>query len=119
MKKGFTLIEMLGIVTILGIVLLVTFPVMNKSLKQMKENTNNNFTNNLKVSAEAYIELNRKKYPELNEIGGTATITIQDLYDSNLLKGQYENVNLTDQVIVTVEEDKTLSYSYKGEKIGL
>lgn len=117
MKKGFTLIEMLGIITILAVVLLVTYPNLNKALKQMKENTNNNFTNNLRISTEAYIELNRNKYPELEEIGGTATITIQDLYDTNLLKGQYENIDLTDQITITVQSDKTLAYSYKGSQI--
>ena len=65
MKKGFTLIEMLGIITVIGIIMLVAFPNINKSLKNMKQSTINNFTNNLKVSAEAYIEINRENYEEL------------------------------------------------------
>ncbi len=118
MKKGFTLIEMLGIITILGVILLVTFPVMNKSLKQMKENSNDNFTNNIKISAETYIELNRDKYPELKTTGGTTTITVQDLYDANLLKGKNENVDTSDQILVTVQSDMTLTYTFKGKQIG-
>ena len=110
MKKGFTLIEMLGIIAVLAVVLLVTFPVLNNSLKNMKEDQNENFLKNLKISTEAYIELNRKNYPELDEIGST-TITINDLYNAELLKGNY-NVDKSNQIIITKKEDNTLEYTY-------
>jgi competence protein ComGC len=110
MKKGFTLIEMLGIIAVLAVVLLVTFPVLNNSLKTMKENQNENLIKNLKISAEAYIELNRKNYPELDNSGST-TITIEDLYDAELLKGNYQ-VNTSNQIIITKQENGTLEYYY-------
>ena len=37
MKKGFTLIEMLGIIAVLALILLVTFPILTSSLKQTSE----------------------------------------------------------------------------------
>ena len=40
MRKGFTLIEMLGIIAVLAVILFVTFPAMNKSLKEIKSNNN-------------------------------------------------------------------------------
>ena len=119
MKKGFTLIEMLGIIAVLAVVLLVTFPVMNKSLKQMKENTTNNFENNLKVSAETYIELNRDNYENIDVPGTEIEFTIQDLYDANLLKGQYDNINTTDKIKVIVGTDLILRYYFNGEQIGI
>lgn len=115
--KGFTLIEMLGIITILAVVLLVTFPNLNKSLKQMKENKNNNFTNNLKVSAESFIELNRDNYPELDETG-SVEITVQDLYDANLLKGQYDGIDTSSVITITRDENNILNYYYNGQQIG-
>lgn len=118
MKKGFTLIEMLGIIAVLAVVLLVTFPVMNKSLKKMKENTTNNFENNLKISAETYIELNRDNYENIDVPGTEISFTIEDLYNAELLKGKYDNINLTDQILVTVENDKTLTYTFNGKQIG-
>ena len=111
MKKGFTLIEMLGIITVLAVVLLVTFPALNQSLKTMQENKDNNTLKNLRVSAESYIELNRKNYPELDN-ANSATITIQELYDANLLKGQYANVNPSDKIIITKKTDGVLDYFY-------
>ena len=118
MKKGFTLIEMLGIITVLAVILLVTFPVMNKSLKKMKENTNDNFTNNLKISAEAYIELNRDNYENIDVPGTEIAFTIQDLYDANLLKGQYDNINMSDKIKAIVGQDLILRYYFNGKQIG-
>ena len=119
MKKGFTLIEMLGIITVLAVLLLVTFPNLSKSLKQTKENKNSNFTNNLKVSAETYIELNRDNYKNLDIPGTEVSFTVQDLYDANLLKGQYENVNSQDKIKVIVGTDGILRYFFNGSQIGI
>lgn len=118
MKKGFTLIEMLGIMAVLAVILLVTFPVMNKSLKKMKENTNDNFTNNLKISAETYIELNRNNYENIDVPGTEISFTVQDLYDANLLKGRYENINSSDKIKAIVGQDLILRYYFNGEQIG-
>ena len=119
MKKGFTLIEMLGIIAVLAVVLLVTFPVLNNSLKKMKENTNNNFMNNLKVSAETYVELNRNNYENIDVPGTEISFTIQDLYDANLLKGRYENINSSDKIKAIVGTDLIIRYYFNGEQIGV
>ena len=117
-KKGFTLIEMLGIITILGIVLLVTFPNLSKSLKEMKNESTNNLRNNIRISAEAYIGMNLEKYPELKETNGSVEITIQDLYNANLLKGKNDNIDTTATITITKQEDGTLKYFYEGQQLG-
>jgi len=109
-KKAFTLVEMLGIIAILAVVLLVTFPILNNSLKAMKENENKNLMTNLKISAEAYIESNINNYPELDK-SGSVTITIKDLYDANMLKGNI-GVNLSNEIVVTKKQDNTLDFYY-------
>lgn len=37
MKKGFTLVELLAIIIILGIIALITFPIVNNSIKNSKQ----------------------------------------------------------------------------------
>ena len=112
MKKGFTLIEMLGIIAVLAVVLLVTFPVLNNSLKKMQEDKNKNFMNNLKISAEAYAQTTQNN--SLKD-KGSITITIKDLYEAGLLKGQ-NNIDMNDKIIVTKKEDGTLRYYYVDVK---
>lgn len=119
MKKGFTLIEMLGIVTVLATILLVVTPILNKSLKQLKNTSESTNYNNLKESAEAYIELNRDKYPELYNPGSSIQITVQDLYNANLLKGKKENLDNNSYITIIANEDHTLSYYYNGTEIGI
>lgn len=118
MKKGFTLIEMLGIITVLAILLIVTFPNLSKSLKKMKDDNNKNFTNNLKVSAETYIELNRNKYTELYKPYGKVYVKIQDLYDANLMNGQYDNISMDDTITVFSTSNLELKYYFNNQQIG-
>lgn len=118
-NKGFTLIEMLGIITVLALLLILTFPNLNKSLKQTKENNTKNYINNLKVSAEAYIELNRERYPELDNANGTVQIKVQDLYDANLMKGQYDGIDLNGNITIVKQIDGTLKFFYEGNEIGI
>ena len=117
MKKGFTLIEMLGIITVLAVVLLVTFPIVNNSLKQAKDSSINNSLHNVKISTGAYIELNRDMFPELNTVGGRAVIIISDLYNAGLLKGEQNGVELDDSIVVEVNNDNTFKYYFKGREI--
>lgn len=55
MKKGFTLIEMIGIIVILAVILLVTVPATITTLNKSNKNRYQSFKNNLKIVAENYI----------------------------------------------------------------
>lgn len=37
MKKGFTLVELLAVIIILGIIALITFPIVDKSIENSKQ----------------------------------------------------------------------------------
>lgn len=117
-NKGFTLIEMIGIITVLAVILLVVFPNISNGLKTMKEAKEKNFTDNLKISAEAYIGIYQDNYPELKTPNGSIQIKIKDLYDSNLLKGRYENVDLNSTITITRDQNNELKYYYGGNQIG-
>ena len=119
MKKGFTLIEMLGIITVLAILLLLTFPNLSGMLKSTKENKLNNSTNNLKIGAEAYVELNIDKFPELKTTNGSVQIKIQDIFDAGFMKGNYADIDTTLTVTVTRQSNGTLKYYYGGNEIGI
>lgn len=100
MKKGFTLIEMLGIISVLAIVLIVTFPILNTALKDMKEDKNASFVETIGISVETYVGL--------YDITEPTTITIQDLYDLDLLKGNYSSLNAN-------YKDTSISINQDGE----
>ena len=37
MKKGFTLAELLGVIIILGVIALITFPIVNRNIRESQE----------------------------------------------------------------------------------
>lgn len=62
MKKGFTLIEILAVVTIIGIIFILVMPKIVTSLKN-KKNDVDNVTNNMVLSAaKNYIANNTEKF---------------------------------------------------------
>ena len=74
MKKGFTLIELMGVIIILGVLALITYPVIDKSIKQSKEKS-------LDRTIESIIEASYN-YSIKNDLG----------YNSNYKKLEFETL---------------------------
>ncbi len=117
-NKGFTLVELLGVLVVLAIMLIVTVPAITSSLKSADQKEYDSFVNNIIDSAELYVETNREKFPELSSIGGVSAVPIRDLIDSGFLKENTINpdtdevVDRTELVGLYVNDDKTIYYEY-------
>ncbi len=117
-KKGFTLVELLGVLVVLAIMLIVTVPAITSSLKSADQKKYESFVQNITESAELYVESNLELFPELGNVGGTAVITVGDLVDNGFLKADLVNpktdqvVDLKEGILVTVQEDRTKQYQY-------
>ena len=116
MKKGFTLVEVLGIMVILGIIMVMLVPNVMKTLKNGDEIKYNNF-----LAAENYVQKNIEDFPELNTEGGTISISVGTLISERLVKEETINprtnsqINNTDVIVVTKDSDGTLDYTYSDE----
>ena len=55
MKKGFTLVEMIGIIVILSVILLVAVPATLRTIQNSNEKRNESFRDDLKLATESYI----------------------------------------------------------------
>ena len=58
-NKGFSLVEVLAVVVILGILAVIMFPVVNNIITENKENNYNNLKNSILSGAKTYISDNR------------------------------------------------------------
>ena len=58
MKKGFTLVELIVVIVLLSLITIFTFPSINKTIQNRKEEMYNIQVNNIKASAENYINKN-------------------------------------------------------------
>ncbi len=54
MKKAFTLVELLGVIIILGVLALIVFPIVDKSIKQGKEKALQSTINSIEDAANKY-----------------------------------------------------------------
>ena len=87
MKKGFTLIELMGVIVILAILSIITVVGVDKMLSDGRNNLYEDQVKIIELSAKSYIAENPSLKPLPGEI---TTITIQDLVDNGFLK---ENIN--------------------------
>lgn len=57
--KGFTLVELLAVIAIMGMLAVIMVPTISKVIEQNTENSFKNLENSIKSSARAYISDNR------------------------------------------------------------
>lgn len=115
-KKGFTLVELIGVILMLSILLLIAVPGIIEILNDSKAKKIAELANTLELATETYIEQNRDLFPELNNIGAKAFIRVGTLIDKGLVKGNIkgasdENIdNYT--IIASTENDNIINYKY-------
>jgi len=121
-NKGFTLIELIAVITILAIVALITVPIVNKAIIKSKEKA-------LEAQKETIVDA-AKKYA----LGNTDILPKTDLGEklihiSDLITGGYleekpidpvTNKEMSDCVLVTYDQTKNkYTYKYSECKINL
>lgn len=80
-KKAFTLVELLGVIVILGILAGIAVPSFTSYLKKAQMDTYHNYEKSMESSAENYLLMNTGLIPN---IGNTVKITAD-----NLIKGKF------------------------------
>lgn len=82
-KRGFTLVELMGILVILGVLLIFTVPSITKTLKNSETKENTEYENTVCLAAKSYMEVNRYDYPR--------EITFKTLRDEGYLSTTLKN----------------------------
>jgi type IV pilus assembly protein PilA len=86
MRKGFTLIEMLAVIIILGILAALAIPPIVKNMDQAREAAYEQTINNIEQTTQFYIRDNKQYMEGITTIDNRLTITLQDLVDKENLK---------------------------------
>ena len=103
MKKGYTLVELLGVMIILGLILLVSFPIIINQIKKSNEAISESTKLLIYNSAELYIN-DREDIYEKNA-GVVYYIAIDDLIKENLISEDLSDLDAEDYVKVEVDAD--------------
>ena len=108
-KKGFTLIELIGVITILGILLLITVPAVTGIIYESKESV---YTDNVKTMITEVESLyNSKRFGALLDEDQLMVVPIKNITFENVEndKSPFDDYDLTKSVLI-IEKTK---YSIK------
>ena len=112
-KKGFTLVEIIGVVAILGIVSVVGLVSVNSIIQKGKEEHYVAAEKNLKITAESYAQANRDYLPK--NVGEMKKVTLRTLVDNNFMEPikDYHDKNCDlDKSYVQIFKYSKNGYSY-------
>ena len=79
MKKGFTLVELMTVIIILGVLALITYPIVDKSIKQSKEKALDRTIKSIIdgiITDKIYIKILNNKFKCILKINSKKLITI-------------------------------------------
>lgn len=108
MKRGFTLVELLAVIIILGILSAIVIPPVVDNINAVRNESYNQMVANVEQTAQLYARENKSVIPELNTVGNTITITLQTLVDKEGLstpiidKRTDQEISLATEVTITV-----------------
>lgn len=113
MKNGFTLVELLAIMVLLGVIIVVAVPSFVQSNKTAGDNKKRDLANIVNTACVSYVQLNPDNNAEienvLNTNGGSVSIRISDLKEKGYLKN---NLDVSGDVIATnINGEITCNYS--------
>lgn len=115
-KKGFTLVELLGVIVILGIIATITVPLIQRTIIENTEEAYNDQVTSFERAAKNYVASD--VYNMTNCQTKICTISLKELQEKGYLQSgdivnpiTDENFNMDNVVDITYDGD-TFSYNY-------
>lgn len=119
-NRGFTLVELIGVVAIIAAILIFTIPSVIGMLKRDSDKEYNRFLTDLYLATETYVNVNIENYPNLSVAGGSETIMMQELIENGYIKSTVINpktdqkIKETDTITITKKAEGGYEYQYEA-----
>ncbi|HHT37877.1 MAG TPA: type II secretion system protein [Mollicutes bacterium] len=108
-KKGFTLIEVLSVIIILGVLSVITVPMIIGNIEETKKVAYEQLLENIEQTTQLYIRKNKDSIEGIKTVNNEVTISLQDLVDKEGLKTPVidpkteKEISLTTTVLILVK----------------
>ena len=93
MKKGFTLIEVLGVIILLGLLALIVFPSVVNQMKKIDSNISESSKKIIYIAADEYIADNKNKYQDNFDYNSYIVVEIDSLVNNGYLANNIDTKN--------------------------
>ena len=112
-KKAFTLIELMGVITILGLITLLIAPTIINQIRNSKEKIDSVTEKLIYAAADLYLDNRESDYPKYN--GSTYCLTLSDLVEAGKLSSPVLDSNGDEISLDKIIEIKVHNnfYNYK------
>ena len=90
-QKGFTLVELLAVVAIIGFISLLVVTLVMHNIDRAREQAFDQMVENIENTTRLYIDNNRDNIDNINVVGYEFSITLQDLVDEGIIKSNIKN----------------------------
>ncbi len=117
-KKGFTLVELLAVITLLSLVMIIVVSAISSPYRNMKKDLNESQKKLIISAAETYIQRYKNNYPSVE--GNIYCISLNDLVKERLLEDNLVNA-LEDNKLdlnlgIKVTVDSKISYHFEFDE---
>ncbi|MDD4643910.1 MAG: prepilin-type N-terminal cleavage/methylation domain-containing protein [Bacilli bacterium] len=85
MKRGFTLVEVLAVIVIIGVLGVIIIPPVLSSIEKSKKVAYDNLIENIEQTTQLYVRNNKDNIAGITVVGNTVVITLQNLVDAESL----------------------------------
>ena len=113
-KKGFTLIELIGVIAVIAILGLVTIPIIMGVLSSNAENLDENQEKLIISAAKNYAIKNAFKLGDNNCVE-VSQLKSQGFLDNISIENHSKNVNYNNYKVIIFKNEVTGNYEYKAE----
>lgn len=113
-KKGFTMVELLAVITILGVVMAIAIPAVTSQITTTSAKYYEDLEKDVELAARDFMNDHRSHFPKVN--GNSCYIT----QDNDLVGNEYikaisdKKGNSCSQYVIKVTRNNPNDYSYEG-----
>ena len=117
-KKGFTLVELLAVIVLLGLIALIASPAITGIIKKSKESLSNSQKQSIEMSAKNWATDNMDKLPTNGKCINVRLATLQSGGYADLEIKDPKTGNVLQVVVKITRKDKQLIYEVDPEAMG-